>query len=111
MNNRVALLSILAVIPLLFAAPNADAAGDTDSPGVSGGAGVPPARWLVRAEGSLVAMRDNWLGLPAPEVGLTLGRDLTPRLSVELTGSGREVDSAHRSWSALAALRGVLAAN
>jgi hypothetical protein len=51
-------------------------------------------------------MRDNWLSLPAPEVGLTVGRDLTPRFSVELTGSAREVGNDNRrSWSALAAIR------
>jgi hypothetical protein len=62
--------------------------------------------WQVRAEGSLVWMRDDWLGLPGSEIGLTVGRDLLPRLSVELTGSIRQLDGAElRSWSAIAAAR------
>jgi len=41
-------------------------------------------------------------------VGLTLGGTLTPRLSVELTGSAREVgNDQRRSWSGLAVARWV----
>jgi hypothetical protein len=111
MNNRIAFLSLVAVMPLMLAATNVAASG-ADPATLSSAAGTAQRPWLMRAEGSLVAMNDNWLGLPAPEVGLTVGRRLTPQFSVELTGSAREVDSDHRrSWSALAAVRGVLAAN
>src|SRR6188508_1859918 len=61
---------------------------------------VPRSAWLLRVEGSLVGMRDSWLGLPGGELGLTVGRALTPRFAVELTGSGREMyDDERRSWS------------
>jgi hypothetical protein len=112
MNKRVASLSALAVLPLMFAAARAAAAVDDDRPAISRAAGAAPRPWSVRAEGSMVQMRDNWLGMPQPEVGLTLGRDLTSRLSVELTGSARAPeDAARRSWSALAMARWVLGAN
>jgi hypothetical protein len=68
----------------------------------------PPARrdWVVRVETSVMAMRDSWLGIPVPELGLTLGRDVGRKVSFEVTGSVREVDSkSRRSWSALAAAR------
>lgn len=98
-------LSLVTATFLLFGAATA-AAADAEAPALFGASHAAPSRWIVRAEGSLVAMRDNWLSLPAPEVGLTVGRDLTPRFSAELTGSAREVDNDHRrSWSALAAVR------
>jgi len=104
-NRHNVLWSGLIASPLLFAAATA-AASDAEPPALTSAASPAPNHWLVRAEGSLVGMRDNWLSLPAPEVGLTVGRDLTPRFSVELTGSSREVDNNHRrSWSALAAVR------
>jgi hypothetical protein len=68
----------------------------------------PPARdgWLVRVETSVMGMRDSWLGIPVPELGLTLGRDVGRRVSFEVTGSVREADSnSRRSWSVLAAGR------
>jgi len=104
-NKRNVLWSALIVSPLLLTAATA-AASDVEAPALASSATPAPSHWLVRAEGSLVAMRDNWLSLPAPEVGLTFGRDLTPRFSVELTGGIREVDNDHRrSWSTLAVLR------
>jgi hypothetical protein len=111
MKTHVALLSAVLTMPLIVGAANAVAATDAQAPGVTSAAGVGSRPWLVRAEGSLVDMRDNWLGIPGPEVGLTVGRDLTSRLSLELTGSAREQDSSRRSWSALAAARGVVLAN
>ena len=105
MSKRNVLWLAVTASPLLFAAATA-AAADAEAPALASAASTAPNHWLVRAEGSLVAMRDNWLSLPAPEVGLTVGRDLTPRFSVELTGNAREVDNDHRrSWSALAAVR------
>ena len=51
-------------------------------------------------------MRDSWLGILVPEVGLTVGRDLLPSLSVELTGNVREPGGGdRRAWSAAAAAR------
>jgi hypothetical protein len=111
MNRRIALLSALAVTSLLSATADAAAPG-ADPSTLSSAAGPARGPWLVRAEGSLVDMRDNWLGIPQPEVGLTVGRAVTPRFSVELTGSARRVeDNQRRSWSAMAVGRGVLAAN
>lgn len=115
MRNRIAIGSAVAGIAFMLAAANA-AAADGEAPALSTasnarGGVVGPGPWLIRAEGSLVDMRDNWLGIPTPEVGLTVGRDLLSRLSVELTGSAREVDSPHRSWSALAAARVAVARN
>ena len=105
MNKRNVLWPAAIASSLLLAAATAVAA-DAETPALASAASAATNRWLVRAEGSLVAMRDNWLSLPAPEVGLTVARDLTPRFSVELTGSAREVDNDHRrSWSALAAVR------
>jgi hypothetical protein len=106
----IVMLSALAGVSLVSAAASAAAATDAQAPALSGAAAarvgnVGPGPWLVRAEASLVEMRDNWLDIPVPEIGLTVGRDLAPRLSVELTGSAREVDSDHRSWSVLAAGR------
>jgi len=110
MNNRIALLSVLAVV--LFAEADVAAASDPDPPGLSSFTRAASGPWLVRAEGSLVGMRDNWLNLPIPEVGLTVGRDMTSRFSIELTGSAREPANDHRrSWSALAAVRWVALAN
>ena len=40
----------------------------------------------------MVAMRDNWLGMPGPEVGLTVGYQVAPHFSIELTGSARKVE-------------------
>ena len=113
MNNRIALLSTVAATSLILATADAFAAMDAEQPGLSSvAAGGGPGPWLVRAETSLVGMNDNWLNLPLPEVGLTVGRDLVPRLSVEVTGSAREVDNdQRRSWSAMAAGRFVVAAN
>jgi hypothetical protein len=112
MKTHLAFLSAVLAIPLMFAATDAVAALDADAPGVTSAATVGPGPWLVRAEASLVDMRDNWLNMPGPEVGLTVGRELTSRLSLELTGSARTPDSAQRrSWSALAAARGVVVAN
>ena len=112
MRNRVAFLSALVIAPLMLAAANAAAASEADPPIVSRVADVAGNSWVVRAEGSLVAMRDNWLGVPGPEVGLTVGRHLTRSFSLELTGSARAVeDNQRRSWSAMALARGVLVAN
>lgn len=100
--NKPKMLSAL-ISTLVFATA---ATAGAETPALTSTASPVPGHWLVRAETSLVDMRDNWLGLPEPEVGLTLGRELTPRFSVELTGSAREVDNDHRrSWSALAAVR------
>jgi len=112
MKTRIAFLSVAAAVPLMLAAANAGAAPEADPPVVSSAAGAGPERWVIRAETSLVDMRDNWLGFPEPEVGLTVARDLLPVLAIELTGSGREPDSStRRSWSTLAALRAVVVAN
>jgi hypothetical protein len=112
MRKHIAFLSAVAVMPLMFAAANAAAALGAEPPVLSAVARPAPGLWLVRAEGSMVNMRDSWLGLPQPEVGLTLGRGLTSRLSVELTGSVRAPENdQRRSWSALAAARWILAAN
>ena len=105
MRNRIAFLSVVTVSSLLLAAADAAAAPVDEPSALSSAASAGPGPWLVRTEGSLVGMRDNWLGLPAPELGLTVGRDLAPRFSVELTGSMRDPTSTHRSWSALAAAR------
>jgi hypothetical protein len=105
MNKRSSTWSAVVAGIVLVAASAAPASG-AEPPAIASTASTAPTHWLVRAEGSLVAMQDNWLSLPGPEVGLTVGRDLPHRLSVELTGSAREVDNNHRrSWSALAALR------
>jgi hypothetical protein len=111
MKNRVAFLSALVIAPLMFAAANA-AASEEAPPSLSRVAGAAPGPWLVRAEGSMVAMRDNWLGMPGPEVGLTLGYSVAPHFAIELTGSARKVeDNDQRSWSAMALARGVVVAN
>jgi len=112
MNNRIVLWSVVAFTPVFLAAAGTSAASSAEPSTLASAPSAAQRHWLVRAEGSLVAMRDNWLSLPLPEVGLTVGRDLTPRLSVELTGSAREVDNDHRrSWSALAAARWVAVAS
>jgi len=112
MNTRVAFLSVLAVLPPTFAAANASAAVDEDAPVVSHSAGASPGPWLIRAEGGFMPMRDSWLGILVPEVGLTVGRDLLPRVSVELTGNVREPGGGERqAWSAAAAARWVAVAN
>ena len=112
MTNRFGLLAVLASGALMFTAAPARAASEGESgSAVSKAMGTAERPWRVSAEGSLVNMRDNWLQIPTPEVGLTVGRDLTARLSVELTGRVREVENARRSWSAMALGRGVLAAN
>ena len=111
MNNRVAFLSALVIAPLMLTAANA-AASEEDPASLSRVAGAAQRPWLVRAEGSMVAMRDNWLGMPGPEVGLTIGYSVAPHFSIELTGSAREVeDNDQRSWSAMALARGVVVAN
>jgi len=112
MNNRVAFLSVVAVAPLMLAGTTAAAPPGAEPSSVSSVAGAGPGPWLIRAEGSIMGMRDSWLNLPVPEVGLTVGRDLTSGFSVELTGNAREPDNDHRrSWSALAAVRWVAIAN
>lgn len=106
MRKPIAFLSAVAVMPLMFAAADAAAAVDAESPVVSSVARSAPGPWLVRAEGSFMDMRDNWLGIPGLEAGLTVGRYVVPRLSVELTASLRPVENAERrAWSALAAAR------
>jgi hypothetical protein len=120
MNKPRAFLSAVAALPLMFAAADAVAAMDAEVPGegpvLTRPAPVPapspgPRPWLVRAEGSLVDMRDNWLGVPGPEVGLTVGRYMTPRIAIEVTGNGRSADDDRRSWSAMALGRGVILSN
>jgi hypothetical protein len=112
-NHRIVVWSALAIAPVLLAAAGTAAASDAERVTTLASAASPtPSGWLVRAEGSLVGLRDSWLSLPRPEVGLTLGRTLTPRFSVELTGSAREVgDDQRRSWSGLAAARWVVLAS
>jgi hypothetical protein len=115
MKNRIAFLSAVFVAFLGLRA--AEAATDPDDPDeetvtvAAAAAGGVAGPWVVRAEGSLVDMRDDWLGIPGPEVGLTVGRDLTSRVSVELTGSSRHPNTDKSSWSAMAAARAVIVAN
>ncbi len=111
-NKTISLLSAVVVIPLVLNAADAVASTSAEPTTLSSVAGVDrPGPWLVRAESSLVGMRDNWLGMPGLELGLTVGRDLGAGFSVELTGSAREADGDYRrSWSTMAALRGVVAA-
>lgn len=112
MKNRAGLLVILASASLMATAAQAGAASDPEAgPTVSNASSGTERPWRISVEGSLVPMRDNWLGIPTPEFGLTVGRDLTERFSVELTGRAREVEEARRSWSAMALARGVLIAN
>jgi hypothetical protein len=112
MNHRIVIWSALAVAPVLLASAGTAAASDAEPATIASAPSATSGQWLVRAEGSLVSMRDNWLSVPLPEVGLTLGRTLTPRLSVELTGSARELgNDQRRSWSALGAARWVLLAS
>ena len=101
MRSHIAFLSAT----ILMISAGRATASDAVPSAVSTVGNVTPRAWLVRAEGSLVEMHDNWLALPAPELGLTIGRDLTSRFSAELTGSMHEPESKHRSWSALAAVR------
>jgi hypothetical protein len=104
-NKRNLLWSALIASSPLFTLATA-AASEAEPPALSSAASTPPRHWLVRAEASLVNMQDAWLFPLGPEVGLTVGRDLTPRFSVELTGNAREVSNHdRRSWSALAAGR------
>lgn len=110
MKTRIAFLSALVVVSLAFGTANA-AASEEDPDTVSSVAGSARGHWIVRAETGLVDMRDNWLNIPGPEVGLTVGRDLGSRLSVELTGAAHEPGNARHSWSAMALGRGVIAAN
>ena len=112
MSGSLLVLSMLVSSGSLFAPPppadggRADEAHDAES-GASGGR-QPPRPWGMRVDASLVGMRDNWLSMPLPELGLTVGRDLGRQLSVELTGSvRRSTNAANQSWSALAALRWV----
>jgi hypothetical protein len=115
MKDRIALSSAVFVALAFIGLRAAAAAPDPDeetatvaaAPAATGVAGS----WVVRAEGSLVDMRDNWLGMPGPELGVTVGRDLMSGLSIELTGSARNPDSSKRSWSAMAAARAVILAN
>jgi hypothetical protein len=105
MNTRAAFLSAITLGSLLFTSAKASAVV-VDAEEVGAHANATPRLqhpWTVRAEGGLVNMRDNWLGLPGLEVGLTVGRDLTRWFSVELTGNARDVDQSRgSSWSALA---------
>ncbi|HVZ71074.1 MAG TPA: hypothetical protein VHJ20_01755 [Polyangia bacterium] len=97
-------LSAAVAATLVFAASTAVASDEVST--LASAPAAAPTGWLVRAEGGLVSMQDNWLSLPEPEVGLTLGRDLSRRVSLELTGSAREVgNDQRRSWSALAVVR------
>ena len=108
MRNSFAYLFFVAVVSVAGGGTaNAATRSPASMPAVSTTtAGAVPGPWLVRAEVQLVGMNDNWLNLPLPEVGLTVGRDLTSWLSIELTGALREVDNERRrSWSALAAAR------
>jgi len=114
-KTRIALLSALTAVSSILAAAEAVAAADAEQPQIRSAApaarSASPGPWLVRAEASLVDMRDNWLGVPGPELGLTVGRDLMPRLAIELTGASHEPGSEHHSWSAMAVARGVIVAN
>jgi len=56
--------------------------------------------WVVRAEGAMLATQDGSLG-PHVEVGITAGRFVLPRLSLE----GTLMDGPDRSWSAMAKAR------
>ena len=111
MKNRIALLSALTFTSLIAAAANAVAADDPDPQVLSAAPAASPGPWLLRADAGLVEMRDNWLNIPGPELGLTVGRDLIPRLSIELTGAMHGPGNEHPSWAAMAALRGVIVAN
>lgn len=115
MKPRIAFVSALTVIASILAAAAAAAAPDPEEAQLRSVApasrSASPGPWLIRAEGGLVDMRDNWLGLPGPELGLTVGRDLMSRLSIELTGGSHNPGSAHHSWSAMAVARGVIVAN
>jgi len=113
MKNRIAHFSAVFVAFLFLGLHAAEAADDPDEEptAVTAAAGGVAGSWVVRAEGNLVDMRDDWLGFPGPELGLTVGRDLTSRISVELTGSARNPNSDKHSWSALAAGRAVIIAN
>jgi hypothetical protein len=112
MNSRIAFWAVTAVTSMFLAAAGTAAASDAEPSTLASPASATTGHWLIRAEGSLVGMRDSWLSLPMPEVGLTVARDLMPRFSIELTGSAREVDNDHRrSWSALAAVRWVAVAS
>ncbi|HXI57957.1 MAG TPA: hypothetical protein VNO55_17955 [Polyangia bacterium] len=99
MKDRIAILSVLAIAGMLGAnraASAASAAADADAgataPTVAratDAAAPAPPRWTVRGETSLVGMHDSWASLPSPELGITVARDLTRRVSVEVTGSVR----------------------
>jgi hypothetical protein len=102
MNTRTALMSVVALGALLFTAANAAAASDDEAVEAHGTTDAAGRPWSVRAEGGLVNMRDNWLGFPGLEVGLTVARDITPRVSVEVTGNARDIDQSKGSWSAMA---------
>ena len=111
MNNRVALLSVVVFGSLLSTTANAASVSDEEEALASRPSPSLVRPWTVRAEGGLVNMRDNWLGLPGLEVGLTVGRDLTRWFSVELTGNARDIDQSRGSWSAMAVGRAVVVAN
>ncbi len=111
MRTPFVLLSALVVTFLFGSTTDALAASDPEVPTVASAAAVRPGPWLVRVETDLVDMRDNWLNVPGLETGLTFGRDLTSRASVELTASMRDPGSPNASWSAQAVARGVLLAN
>jgi hypothetical protein len=115
MKTRIALLSALTALSSIVAAAHAAAAPDPQGAQIRSAPPVArsasPGPWSIRAEASLVDMRDNWLGVPGPELGLTVGRDLFSRLSIELTGASHDPGTEHHSWSAMAAARGVIVAN
>jgi len=108
MNDRAACLSLLVVSGIMFTSATSVAADDAEVPGTARtieAVHAPrlPEPWLVRVETGFVGMRDASFGIPKPETGVTLARDLTPRFSVEMTGAVRELGSDdQRSWSLLA---------
>jgi len=71
-KTRIALLSALTAVSSILAAAEAVAAADAEQPQIRSAApaarSASPGPWLVRAEASLVDMRDNWLGVPGPEL-------------------------------------------
>ena len=106
MNKRNVLWSAVIVSPLLLAAATAAPLRICEAPALASAASPHPTIGWSEPRAAWSPCGTTGCRLPEPEVGLTVGRDLTPRFSVELTGSAREVDNDHRrSWSALAAVR------
>jgi hypothetical protein len=114
MKTHAAFSVALVMLAAPFAAPATRANGSEIHPGAAPIATaettadslVGHSPWTIRVETSLMGMRDSWLRIPSPELGLTVARDVARRLSVEVTGSVREIDSnSRRSWSAVAAAR------